>query len=613
MDDSINTNPAPNPAPDFTPEPVPTPESTPAPEPTPEPAHAPEPILARAPENPEPTTPTESTASVEPTTEPTPEPAVPTAPVTDLPPLASTEPKPKSHKKLFAIICASLVVIAGVVLAIVLNLPKNSDGETSSQTDLSKLIPNLATLDIDLEPSSFTQKVNLSDLSSLKTYTYAESYNDFLNDYKSGSLPAVYVTDFLFDGISVAKDGDTPIGGTVVNLNTAGNVRFTGTLKKGMLAVNTNGKSGTLNIYLKNATIDSDSKKSPAVYIYNSDINYADLGVTISPMKGTKNEIIGGKLSKVSLVAGDLYTADEIGEDYANVLFARVKADAENLADGDPAYYYKGAGAISSDIDLDFEGEGFLSVTSYNKEGIEVKSDLSFSRGIGDYSIVALDDCLNTTTAKDSSAYSSYSSLLYINVKSLYAAVSADGDEGDAIDSNGSLVIAGGTVLAFAHPTSADFGLDSATARDVSNNQYGTYITGGTVFATGSMFEGLSGTQPYVVFSNKADIDTGSVVITDSTNSFGFSTGLDRNFTTALFSSSAVRSGANYTLTIGDTVLTATGSKDFSVNTAQGGAPNGTAPSGEAPADAPEPPSGEAPNGETPPALPDGESPSTKQ
>ena len=57
------------------------------------------------------------------------------------------------------------------------------------------------------------------------------------------------------------------------------------------------------------------------------------------------------------------------------------------------------------------------------------------------------------------------------------------GDEGDAIDSNGKLIINGGTIIAIAHPNSGDAGLDSVN---------GTYINGGTVLATGNMVDPIS-------------------------------------------------------------------------------------------------------------------------
>lgn len=127
-----------------------------------------------------------------------------------------------------------------------------------------------------------------------------------------------------------------------------------------------------------------------------------------------------------------------------------------------------------------FDGEGYLKVTAKD-EGIETKGNLTFSGGTGDYEIYSQDDGLNTTTANSNGT--TVRNDLTIDVNSLLAYVDPDADEGDAIDSNGKLTINGGTIYAFAHPTSADAGLDSVNR---------TYINGGTVIATGNMVDPIS-------------------------------------------------------------------------------------------------------------------------
>lgn len=368
-----------------------------------------------------------------------------------------------------------------------------------------------ATTYINLEELEYsTDKVAYQDIKEYK------SLADFLVDYSSNNLPDIYLTSFLFDGVSAVKtpdlddfiensSNDTEIEELkikVININAAGGYEFVGEITGAMVAINTNGVTGNIDIILNNASIDTDSKKAPAVYVYNKDKNYTDCIVTIKTVSGTKNYLEGGKLKKVSLIGSDelekynsyysgdsltnytnysayygIYTNDEI----ENILFATVEADSEDLQDGDPYYFYKASGAVSSDIDLYFEGEGYLKVTSKNKEGIETKGNLTFSGGTGDYEIFAEDDCLNTTTANNSAT--TVRNDLTINVNSLLASVSADADEGDAIDSNGKLVIDGGTIYAFANPNSGDAGLDSVN---------GTYINGGTVIATGNMVDQIS-------------------------------------------------------------------------------------------------------------------------
>lgn len=422
-----------------------------------------------------------------------------------------------------------------------------------------------------------TIKVNISDLtmeengtsSDIKKYKQ-DDFELFIADYNQGNLPKIYVTEFLFDGVSMVKTYDlddyTEKGNdvevktlslTVINVNTLGNVEFSGELKGGMIAVNTNGKTGNINMILNGVKLDTDSKKAPAIYVYNKDITYTGCKVTIKTASNTKNYIEGGKFKKVSLVAKEelsnytnkysganqtnyttftnyygVYTTSEIN----NILFAKVQAASEDLAEGDPYYFYKGAGAISSDIDLYFEGTGYLEVKSKNKEGIETKGNLTFSGGTGDYVVYAYDDCLNTTTK--SSNNSSVRNTLTIDVNSLVAVVDGteDADEGDAIDSNGQLIINGGTIVAIAHP-GQDAGLDSES---------GTVINGGTILATGDMFDSISNQskQNYAVFSfQKGQTSNGIIALLNEKDEVIMAYKSDRSFSNLVFSSSNLTEG----------------------------------------------------------------------
>ncbi len=410
-------------------------------------------------------------------------------------------------------------------------------------------------------------KIDLNNL-ELKEYTTLE---DFLIDYNSDNLPKIYLTNFLFDGVSAVKSPDLDdfideksndveiktLEIKVININSVGNYQFTGEISGAMIAVNTNGVSGEINLILNNASIDTDSKKAPVIYVYNKDKNYTAAKVTIKTVSGTKNYLEGGKLKKVSLLGSDelekyssyysgdaltnynnysnyygIYTSSEI----ENILFATVKADNEDLQDGDPYIFYKASGAISSDIDLYFIGEGFLEITSKNKEGVETKGNLTFDGGTGDYEIYAEDDCLNTTTA--SSTNETVRNDLTINVASMLAKVSSDADEGDAIDSNGKLIINGGKIFAYAHPTSPDVGLDSGN---------GTYINGGTVIATGNMVDEISSEskQKFFYASLNSQISSGAtVVIKDSSGNMVYEFTTDRALKTILYSAANLSDSA---------------------------------------------------------------------
>ncbi|MBQ3409462.1 MAG: carbohydrate-binding domain-containing protein [Clostridia bacterium] len=453
---------------------------------------------------------------------------------------------------------------------------------------------NQVNADISVNIQELTYEEN-GVTSAIKTYSL-EDFDEFLQSYEEGSLPTVYITEFLFDGVSTVKpyDLDDFIEGgnstdinaleiSALNINKDSSedslsVELTGKAKGLMIAVDTNNRKGEINLILNGVDIATGNKKAPAVYVYNKDITYTDCKVTIKTVAGTKNYIKGGKLKKVSLMESNQlssysnkyqsnYTYDYTSEDESgnetttqlkvsdlfseytnyygvyssseidNILFAKVQAENEDLADGDPYYFYKASGAISSDIDLYFEGEGYLEVTSTKQEGIETKANLTFSGGTGDYVIYSQDDCLNTTTGSN---VSGARNTLTIDVNSLTAIVDENADEGDAIDSNGQLIINGGKIYAYACPTSQDSGLDS---------DKGTYINKGTVYATGNMVDEISENSKqafmYLVFAKQQD--AGSVIkVTDESGKELFTFTSDRAFTSIVYSSEDIEDGTYY-------------------------------------------------------------------
>jgi len=430
-------------------------------------------------------------------------------------------------------------------------------------------VASSADYSVDLTKLTYVKAENSSNI---KIYELDE-INQFIADYNLNELPEIYITKFLFDGVSAVKTYDLDdfiesgndvevdtLELTVFNVNTTGDIEFIGEIKGGMIAVNTNGVKGEMNLILNGVNIDTDSKKVPAIYVYNKDITHTGCKVTIKTVDGTKNYIEGGKFKKVSLVGSDelsdysskysgtastnyqtytnyygVYTSSQID----NILFAKVQADNEDLADGDPYYFYKGAGAISSDIDLYFQGDGFLSVISKNKEGIETKGNLTFSGGTGDYYIKAEDDCLNTTSKTSQGA--SVRNALTIDVNSLTAFVDPgeDADEGDAIDSNGTLTINGGTIIALAHP-GQDAGIDS---------ENGTYINGGTVLATGDMFDEISekSKQNFIALSfNGRVTDNTLLTLVNEDDDVIIAFKGDRTYTNLVYSSPNLKNGTYY-------------------------------------------------------------------
>ena len=199
----------------------------------------------------------------------------------------------------------------------------------------------LLSFSLDVEAASKSIYVNLNDLeysTDNKNYSTIVEYktlDEFLKDYNANKLPSIYITDFLFDGVSAVKapdlddfiendSNDTKIKTLdikVININTTGNIEFKGEITGAMIGVNTNNVKGNINIILNGVNIDTDSKKAPAVFVYNKDKNYTDCIVTIKTVKGTKNYLEGGKLKKVSLLGSDkldTYKSYYSGDSLAN-------------------------------------------------------------------------------------------------------------------------------------------------------------------------------------------------------------------------------------------------------------------------------------------------------
>lgn len=128
---------------------------------------------------------------------------------------------------------------------------------------------------------------------------------------------------------------------------------------------------------------------------------------------------------------------------------------------------WKQDGAIYSYMSLNVFGPGSLELTADN-EGLDTELHLTINGG--SIAIRSGNDGINTNEDGVS--------VTTVNAGSLHI-IAGLGAEGDGIDSNGYLVINGGTVVASANPA-ADAGMDS---------DLGSYIHGGTVIALGSAMD----------------------------------------------------------------------------------------------------------------------------
>lgn len=296
-----------------------------------------------------------------------------------------------------------------------------------------KLICNYRNECIKINLTNLTYQKNSKE-KNIKKYTQ-DDFSDFVDDFENNKLPNIYITEFLFDGVDMYKPYDLndfiqngnnvnidSLKTTVFNINTSGNIEITGKINGGMIAINTNNISKDINIALNNVDLDTNSSSIPAIYVYNRDNTYDKTKVTIDVLDDTKNYINGGSLNKVSLIAKedlektaymslengqsnyDLYTnyyGVYNSKEIAKILFTKDVSDDDDLNDESPYYYYSATGAISSDIDLYFTGNGYLEITSKNANGISTKGDLVLGNELGNYKIIAKNNCLNIENNKN--------------------------------------------------------------------------------------------------------------------------------------------------------------------------------------------------------------------
>ncbi len=272
---------------------------------------------------------------------------------------------------------------------------------------------------------------------------------------------------------------------TVVHITKPGRYVLSGKLSAGQVAVDLGEEAETnpdavVTLILNG--VDITCSVAPAIIFYNvyecgstdeetatKDVDTTKAGANVIIADGTTNNIDGSHVAKI-------YKSYELSEDGTEIV------DSKKLHKYDAAFYSKKSMNVSGGE----KGDGILRITADN-EGLD--SELHLTINGGNISIISGNDGINTNEDNVS--------VTTINGGILNILVTGSTGEGDGIDSNGWLVINGGTVTCQACSVSGDAGIDS---------DKGIYINGGVVIATGNMLDRIAGgDQTYAVFtfSNK--------------------------------------------------------------------------------------------------------------
>jgi len=379
----------------------------------------------------------------------------------------------------------------------------------------------------------------------------------------------------------------------VVHITQPGAYSISGSLSQGQIAVDLGEEAeedpnAVVTLVLDGVDINCDV--APAIIFYNvyecdaeqnsgKDVDTSAAGANVIIADGTENTVRGSYVARI--YKPDSVVLNENGTEVE---------DAKKLHKYDGAFYSK----MSMNIFGGESGNGVLNIVADN-EGLDSEMHLTVNGGqvfirSGNDGINTNEDGVSVTT---------------VNGGTLDILVTGETGEGDGIDSNGWLVINGGSVKAEACSSSADAGIDS---------DMGIHINGGTVIATGHMLDRIEeGGQSYAVFNFAQKQKEGTTFsIKDGSGKTLMEDRAENAYSVLVFSSGKMSEG-NHTIWSNGKQLSAQsgGIGGFGgPNMGFGGdreAPP-EMPEGFSPENMPEVPEGEipqAPQGERPEAMPE--------
>lgn len=325
---------------------------------------------------------------------------------------------------------------------------------------------------------------------------------------------------------------------TVVHITQPGTYVLSGELSKGQIAVDLGEDAeedpeAVVTLILNGVDINCDV--APAVMFYQvyecgstdeetavKDVDTTAAGANVVIADGTVNTVTGSHVARI-------YKSVELNEAGTEV----VKSKKLHKYDG--AFYSK----MSMNVDGEEEGTGILNIYADN-EGLDTELHLTLNGG--NINIWAGNDGINTNEDNVS--------VTTINGGTLTIEVTGETGEGDGVDSNGWIVINGGTVISAACGQSMDAGIDS---------DRGIYINGGVVMATGNMYDHVAedSTQNFVVFSFASRQSGGETYTLKNEAGEAVVTCTPANDFTYLVLSGTDLTAGSYTLWQGDTQLSA--------------------------------------------------------
>ena len=350
---------------------------------------------------------------------------------------------------------------------------------------------------------------------------------------------------------------------TVLEIKEPGTYVLSGKLSAGQIAVDLGEEAkddpaAVVTLVLNG--VDITCTVAPAIIFYNvyecggkdnpaRDVDTSAAGANVYINGGTENVVNGSYVARIYRPESVVLSADgtEVEE-------------AKKLHKYDAAFYSR------MSMNVDGDNSGILRINAEN-EGLDSELHLTINGGTifiesGNDGINTNEDGVSVTT---------------INGGNLTIMVTGETGEGDGIDSNGWLVINGGSVFASACSDSADAGIDS---------DMGIHIgAGATVIATGHMLDRIeSADQTYVVFQfSQPQSGEEQLKLRDANGVDVLTVSPKNDYSVLLYSGNGRKSG-DYTLWSGDTQLGHSGAQGGGMGGfGGGGRPGGVMPGGMQP------------------------------
>ena len=415
-------------------------------------------------------------------------------------------------------------------------------------------------------------------------------------DYPEGAVSGAVTTDesiiyyeeghdFTYGEGTVADEhsASEAAAHTVVTITQPGTYSLSGKLSAGQVAVDLGDEAAedpNAVVTLILDGVDITCTVAPAVIFYNvyecgdkdtasQSVDTTAAGANVYIADGTYNTVNGSYVARIYKPDSVVLTEDGTAVD-----------DAKKLHKYDGAFYSKMSMNITGN-------DGILNINAEN-EGLDTELHLTINGG--NINIVSGNDGINTNEDGIS--------VTTVNGGSLTITVNGATGEGDGIDSNGWLVINGGTVTAAACSFSGDAGIDS---------DMGIHINGGTVLASGNMLDTIAGgEQTYAVFTFSGSQAGGSSYTLKSADGNPVLSHTPANDLTCLIIAADALAPGEYTFWRDDIQLSGAAGMGFG----GGMRPGGQQPEGMQFPEGQQPEGMQFPEGQQPPEIPeDGQRP----